>query len=69
MAGLTIEEMLAALEAEGVPNAGLKEMSVEEMLFRLENPMAPKAYVEGDPSIPYANERPNVFGDVISRMT
>ena len=68
MAEKTIQEMLNALKSS-VEDTKPKELSVENMLFQLNNQMAPKAYVEGDPSIPYANERPNVFGDVISRMT
>jgi len=64
MAGPTIEEMLATLEGEGVSDTEIEGMSVEEMLFRLENPMAPTPYVEGEDVVPLKN----TFGDVISEM-
>jgi len=64
MAGPTIEEMLAALEAEGTSATEPKGMAIEEMLFRLENPMAPTPYVEGEDVVPLKN----TFGDVISDM-
>tara|TARA_R110000803_G_scaffold26516_1_gene62624 strand:+ start:923 stop:2845 length:1923 start_codon:yes stop_codon:yes gene_type:complete len=64
MAGPTIEEMLAALEAEGTSATEPKGMAIEEMLFRLENPMAPTPYVEGEDVAP----QKNTFGDVVSEM-